>query len=161
MKIALLGAAKADGEGEGAISLDPVEEIRYRYNLALQDFSRAGGLLNLKDWAGSVRFSQPAVESFTKALVAVFKVPIWGHGPSGQLLGLRDKFPEEYVKEINEIADMTRTLAPEHSRSTYGEPSRGLTPADIYSEAHAIDAFNKAKKAREVARKVLEALKIL
>jgi len=141
--------------------IDPVEEVKYRYNLALQDFSRAESLLNLRDWAGSVHFSQLAVENFAKALIAVFGVPSWGHDPSGQLLELRDNFPKEYVDEIGELASMARALAPEHSRSTYGEPDRGLTPADIYSEAHAIDAFDKARRAKEITMRILEALKVL
>jgi len=141
--------------------IDPIEEIKYRYDLALQNFSRAESLLNLRDWAGSVHFSQLAVENFAKALVAVFEVPIWGHDPSNQLLELKNNFPKEYIKEIDELASIVRALAPEHSRSTYGEPDRGLTPADIYTEAHAFDAFDKAKKAREIAMRVLEALKVL
>jgi len=141
--------------------IDPMEEVKYRYNLALQNFSRAESLLNLGDWAGSVHFSQLAVENFAKALVAAFEVPAWGHDPSKQLLELRDNFPKEYIKEIDELASIVRALAPEHSRSTYGEPDRGLTPADIYTEAHAVDAFDKAKRAREIAMRVLEALKVL
>jgi len=141
--------------------IDPMEEVKYRYNLALQNFSRAESLLNLRDWAGSVHFSQLAVENFAKALVAAFEVPTWGHDPSKQLLELRNNFPKEYIKEIDELASIVRALAPEHSRSTYGEPDRGLTPADIYSEAHAIDAFDKAKKAKEITIRVLEALKVL
>jgi len=143
------------------MSLDPIEEVKYKYNLALQDLSRAETLLSLKDWAGSVHFSQLAVENFAKALVAIFEVPIWGHDPSKQLLELKNKFPEEYIKEVEELASMAKILAPDHSRSTYGEPDRGLTPADIYSETHAISAFDKAKKAKETTKKILEALKVL
>jgi len=103
--------------------IDPVEEVKYRYNLALQNFSRAESLLNLRDWAGSVHFSQLAVENFAKALVAVFEVPSWGHDPSGQLLELRDNFPKEYIDEIGELASMRGPLP----RSTQDQLTGSLT----------------------------------
>jgi hypothetical protein len=44
--------------------------------------------------------------------------------------------------------------------STYGGPSGGLTPDDIYTEAHAGGFVVKALRAREIVAKVFEALKV-
>ena len=141
------------------MSLDPLKEVKYRYTLALQSLSRAENLYKLKDWAGSVHFSQLAVENFAKALIAVFEMPAWNHDPSNQLLRLKNKLPKEHTSGLDELAAMTRTLAPEHARSAYGEPEKGLTPADIYAENHAFDAVNRARRAKEIVEKTLNILK--
>lgn len=141
------------------MSLNPLEDVKYRYTLASQSLSRAESLHRLNDWAGSVHFSQLAIENFAKALIALFEVPVWNHDPSNQLLRLRNRLPKECIEELNELAIMVRELAPEHARSTYGEPDKGLTPADVYTEKHATDAVGKAKRAGEIAERVLTTLR--
>jgi hypothetical protein len=44
--------------------------------------------------------------------------------------------------------------------STYGEPSGGLTPDDIYTETHARSFVAKALRAREIVAKAFEALRV-
>jgi len=50
------------------------------------------------------------------------------------------RFPSDLKENLKELANLARELAPEHGRSTYGEPSAGLTPSDIYKENHALNA---------------------
>jgi len=83
-----------------------------------------------------------------------------GHDPSSQPLRLLDKIPQGLAEEVRELASTARELAPEHGRSTYGEPGEGLTPDDIYTEAHVGDFVAKAIKAREIAMRVFEVLNI-
>mgnify|MGYP000047008498 CR=1 FL=1 len=142
------------------MSIDPMEEARYRFRLAIQHFNRAKRLYEMNDWVGTVQFAQLAIENFAKTLIAFFEIPTWSHDPSNQLLRLLNKFPDEVANYIHELAEIVRDVAPEHGRSTYGEPSRGLTPNDIYTDKIAKEIFEKASKARSVVERVLNALGI-
>jgi len=132
------------------MSIDPVTEARYRYRLALQHLTRAERLYGLSDWAGTVQFAQLAIENFAKTLIALFEVPTWSHDPSSQLLRLLSNFPPGMADEVRELAGLVREVAPEHGRSTCGEPSRGLTPAELYDEDQARGILGKARRARNL-----------
>ncbi|MGQ9781859.1 MAG: HEPN domain-containing protein [Nitrososphaeria archaeon] len=142
------------------MSIDPIEEVKYRHTLAIQNLSRAENFYRLKDWAGAIHSSQLAVENFAKALIAVFEIPVWDHDPSNQLLRLKNRLPEEHANRLDELADITGAIAPEHARSTYEEPDKGLTPLDIYTEDNAADSLSKAKRAKDVTEKMLNTLKV-
>lgn len=51
-------------------------------------------------------------------------------------------------------------LAPEHGRSTYGEPLRGLTPWEIYSGEDAQKSLEMVREALEYAVGILRRLGI-
>jgi hypothetical protein len=70
------------------------------------------------------------------------------------------KFPSDAIDDLKELDGLAREFAPEHGRSTYGEPSIGLVPSDIYKESHALNALEKGRKARNITEKVLERLNI-
>jgi HEPN domain-containing protein len=142
------------------MSFNPLSEVRYRYRLAVEHLERAGRLFSLSDWAGTISASQLAVENFAKAVVSVFEVPTWSHDPSNQLNGLMKKLPSDIEDLVKELASLVREMAPEHGRTSYGEPGMGLVPSDIYREDHASKAFEKGKKARKIAERVLEMLNI-
>jgi len=142
------------------MSIDPVEEARYRFRLAIQHFNRAKRLYELNDWVGTVQFSQLAIENFAKTLIALFEIPTWSHDPSNQLLKLLNKFPSKATNYIRELIEIVRDVAPEHGRSTYGEPSKGLTPNDIYTNNIAKEIFEKACRAKTIVKKVLNMLSI-
>jgi len=91
-----------------------------------------------------VHYSQLAVENYAKTLIALFEVPTWSHDPSAQLLRLLDRFPVNLRGRVEELAAIARELAAEHGRTSYGEPTLGLTPDEVYSEKEALDAFSKA-----------------
>jgi len=139
---------------------NPLSEAKYRYRLAVEYLERAERLFSVEDWVGTVLSSQIAVENFAKTLIAIFEVPTWSHDPSNQLSSLIESFPSSMADDLKELAKMARELAPEHGRSTYGEPSAGLTPSDIYTEKHALNALEKGKKSREIAEKILNQLSI-
>jgi len=142
------------------MSLNPLGEVKYRYRLAAEQLGRAGRLFSLGDWVGTVSNSQSAVENFAKAVIAAFEVPTWSHDPSNQLSSLIERLPGGLVEDAQELAVMVMEMAPEHGRSSYGEPSAGLTPSDIYGEGHASNALEKAKKARIIVERVLERLNV-
>ncbi|MCD6095933.1 MAG: HEPN domain-containing protein [Thermoprotei archaeon] len=142
------------------MSIDPIEEAYYRYRLAIQHLNRAKRLYELNDWVGTVQFAQIAIENFAKTLIALFEIPTWSHDPSNQLIRLLNRFPDKITVHIRELAEITRSVAPEHGRSTYGEPSRGLTPNEIYTKDEAKGILEKAQRAKDIVELVLNALNI-
>jgi len=140
------------------VSLNPVSEAKYRRRLALDHLKRAEALFSIGDWAGTVSASQLAVENFAKAVIALFEVPTWDHDPSSQLNGLRDRIPSGARGIAEQLSFLAGNMAPEHGRSSYGEPTTGLTPNDIYKQEHASDAVDKARKASEISTRILNEL---
>jgi HEPN domain-containing protein len=59
-----------------------------------------------------------------------------------------------------ELASVAEFLAPEHGRATYGEPTRGLTPWELYTREDAETALQRARKAVELAKSILKELKV-
>jgi len=88
------------------------------------------------------------------------EIPTWSHDPSNQLKRIINKFPEKLAEYLNTLAEITREIAPEHGRSTYGEPDKGLIPSDIYKKKHAEDALAKAIMSREIVEKVFNEINI-
>ena len=142
------------------MSFNPLGEVKYRYRLALEHLERAERLFSQKDWVGTISTSQLAVENFAKVVIQVFEVPTWSHDPSNQLNSVIEKLPNDTKDEVKKLAALAREMAPEHGRSSYGEPTAGLVPSDIYKEAHAVNAIKNGKKARKITDKILEELKI-
>ncbi|MEM4478154.1 MAG: HEPN domain-containing protein [Candidatus Korarchaeum sp.] len=139
------------------MTFNPLTEVRYGYKLAVEHLERAERLFSLKDWAGTVSTSQLAIENFAKAIIAVFEVPTWSHDPSNQLIG---RLPAEVTDDIRELAALAREMAPEHGRSSYGEPTVGLLPSEIYGEDHASNALRRGKEARAITERVLDTLNV-
>ncbi|MFP3304700.1 MAG: HEPN domain-containing protein [Vulcanisaeta sp.] len=119
---------------------DPMDEVRYRYKLAINYLRDANEAFNRGDWRGTVANAQLSAENAAKAVIAVYRVPSWSHDPSGELQELVDRMPRELADLVIELANIAKRLAPEHGRSTYGEPSMGLTPWDIYTQGDAENA---------------------
>lgn len=137
---------------------DPIDEVAYRHRLAEGYLREAEGSFGRGDWRGAVASSQLAVENAAKAVIAYFRVPSWSHDPSHELLALLPSLPADVRGMAAELADMARALAPEHGRATYGEPTRGLTPWEIYGREDAERALETARKAVLYAEKILSAL---
>jgi len=138
------------------ISYDPKDEVRYRKELSEGFLREAERAFQLSDWRGTVANSQLASENAAKALIAIFRIPSWSHDPSDELLDIRCNMPEELQGMVEELADIVRELAPEHGRTTYGEPALGLTPWDLYSKEDAERALGLARKAVVIMREVLK-----
>ena len=97
-------------------------------------------------------------ELLGEEFIAVFGVPSWSHDPSPELRELREQMPEAVRALLDELADIAEELAPEQGRTTYGGPTRGLTPWDIYSEGDARRALERARRDLADARVILKAL---
>ncbi|ABL78831.1 HEPN domain-containing protein [Thermofilum pendens] len=104
--------------------------------------------------------AQLAVENYAKAVIAYFRVPSWSHDPSGELLSLLGSIPADAQREAAELADIAKTLAPEHGRATYGEPERGLLPWEVYTRSDAERALELARAASRLTALILSKLGI-
>jgi HEPN domain-containing protein len=138
--------------------LNPFKEARYRHRLAIEHMERAEKLFSLKDWVGAVSSSQLPTENFAKSLISLFEVPTWSHDPSNQLGTLISKMPRKAADDVKQLVALVVKMAPEHGRSSYGEPSTGLVPSDIYNEKHASEAIEDGRKARAIAERILKLL---
>ena len=139
---------------------DPMDEVRYRYRLAINYLRDANEAFNRGDWRGTVANAQLSAENAAKAVITVYRVPSWSHDPSGELQELVNRMPRELADLVIELANIAKRLAPEHGRSTYGEPSMGLTPWDIYTQGDAENALGMAKRAIEIMKAILRTLGI-
>lgn len=78
--------------------------------------------------------------------------------PSPELLEIISTTPLEITEKIEKLAEITRLLAPEHGRSSYGEPLRGLTPWEIYTDKDAEKSLKMAREALHYAMTILKEL---
>jgi HEPN domain-containing protein len=127
---------------------DPQADVEFRIKLAREYFEDAEARLKGGDFRGCVQYSQLAAENAAKAVIATKRVPSWTHDPSAELLQLLGDFPPEKRERISRLAEISSKLAPEHGRTTYGEPEKFLTPKMLYDQ-------NSAKEALELAREAL------
>ena len=141
-----------------ALRLDPSSEVAYRARMAELYLADAEGAYSRNDFRGTVASSQLAAENAAKAVVAVYRVPSWSHDPSHELREVLSQVPERLRPLLEELASIAETLAPEHGRATYGEPTRGLTPWDIYGRSDAERALSYARRAVEIMRATLRKL---
>ncbi|MCG2880598.1 MAG: hypothetical protein L7G96_04670 [Vulcanisaeta sp.] len=90
----------------------------------------------------------------------MYEVPTWSRDLSNQLLTLLNQLPEDLRGIVRELAIINHEVAVEHARSTYGEPSSGLTPGMLYDRDYASALLNKARRARDIVNTVLKHLGI-
>lgn len=137
------------------MKIDPSSEVNYRMRVSFEYLKRAEKFLNSGDYKESVEASQLSVENAAKAIVAIRRIPSWSHDPSEELLEVADELGDEQGVLARELANLAHELAPEHGVATYGKPSEGLTPWDIYDKAKAVEVLKKARRANEIITLIL------
>jgi len=140
------------------LKLNPINEVLYRIKLAKKYLEEAEKAYGRSDWRTTVSSSQLSAENSGKAVVAFYKIPSWSHDPSHELLEIISTTPLEITEKIERLTEINRLLAPEHGRSTYGEPLRGLTPWEIYSDGDAERSLRMAREAFHYAVAILKEL---
>ena len=138
------------------MKIDPSFEVNYRMKLAIEYFKKAKKFFESEDYKESVEASQLSVEDAAKAIIALKRLPSWSHDPSYELFEIIGEFPQELQKIIKELADIAHELAPEHGIATYGKPSEGLTPWEIYNKNKAYNTLKKAERAINIMKRVLK-----
>jgi len=141
-----------------SFKINPTSEIGYRLKLAERYLMEAEDAYGRGDFRGTVSSSQLAAENAAKAVIAVYRIPSWSHDPSHELREIASQIPQNLKPQLEELAEIAGLLAPEHGRAVYGEPTKGLTPWEIYTENDAELALQRAKRAVELARILLREL---
>ncbi len=65
------------------------------------------------------------------------------------------ELPENCRKKAERLAELSHLVAPEHGVSTYGRPSEGLAPWEIYGEEDARKILEMAREAYDLMRQIL------
>ncbi|MEM2122400.1 MAG: HEPN domain-containing protein [Candidatus Bathyarchaeia archaeon] len=126
--------------------------------MAREHFQAALKRMKVDDWVGVVQASQLTAENAAKAVIAYFMIPSWSHDPSDELLEICNHLSASLRGKARELAAITRELAPEHGRPSYGMLEQRLTPGTIYDRGAAEKAVKAAEKALSLARHVLTRL---
>lgn len=113
-----------------------------------------------RDYRLTVASSQLCAENAAKAVISVYRTPSWSHDPSNELLEVAQQLPQHLREYTEELAEIARTLASEHGRTTYGEPLRGLTPWNLYGEREAAESLRMAERTWELMKKILGELRV-
>jgi len=94
------------------MKIDPVEEVYYRFRLALEHLDTAKRRFNAEDWPGVVESAQLAVKNLAKAIISHFHLPSWTHDPSSELLEISKNISPEIKLYIDRLAEIVSDLAP-------------------------------------------------
>jgi HEPN domain-containing protein len=143
-----------------SFKINPISEVGYRLKLAERYLMEAEDAYGRGDFRGTVSSSQLAAENAAKAVIAVYRIPSWSHDPSHELREIAGQIPQNLKPQLEELAEIAGLLAPEHGRAVYGEPTKGLTPWEIYTENDAELALQRAERAVELARILLRELRV-
>ena len=137
------------------MNIDPPKEVIYIVKLAKKYLEEAEKSLQRRDYRDAVLNSQLSIENSAKAAISIFHIPSWSHNPGPELRSLLKSFPKDLRKDVERLAQLSEELAPEHGRATYGEPTRGLTPWEIYSYEDAYRAISIAREGFTHLKKIV------
>ena len=126
---------------------NPNHEVEYRDQLACEYLEDAEDRFRSNDFKGCVQYSQLAAENAAKAVIATRRTPSWGHDPSPELLEVAKELESERKANAIRLAEISSRLAPEHGRTTYGEPERFITPRMLYDHQDADRTIVLAREA--------------
>ena len=137
------------------MKFNPSREIEYRIELARSFLQDAEERLRLSDFKGCVQYSQLSAENAAKAVIATRRTPSWGHDPSAELLEVTKELSAEHRESPARLAAICSQLAPEHARTTYGEPERFLTPWALYDLEAAQRSITLAREAVAIMNEII------
>jgi len=98
------------------------------------------------DYRSTAASSQLVAENVVKAIIAVYRIPSWSHDPSNELRELLTNMSMNIRSFVEELAEITESLASEYGRAIYGEPLQGLTPWEIYDRDYAKKDLRKLEE---------------
>ncbi|MGQ9543707.1 MAG: HEPN domain-containing protein [Candidatus Bathyarchaeia archaeon] len=116
----------------------------------------AGEALKDCNYPYSLRLSQECVELSLKAslkLVGIEYPKV--HDVSDVLLRVRERFPEWFREELDEICEVSRVLASKREVAFYGSEEEYLGPEEVIGRGEAESALRKAEKTHQLCEKLL------
>lgn len=139
------------------LRFNPESEVNYRAKLAHEFLEDAERRLEDGDYRGCVQCSQLSAENAAKAVIATRRIPSWGHDPSSELLQIVPEMNKGLWEKARRLGAIAARLAPEHGRTTYGDPLRMMTPRMLYDSGAAQESLRLAKEGIALMREILEA----
>jgi len=137
------------------LKFNPRHEMEHRTQMARKYLEDAEERLRSSDFNGCVQYSQLAAENAVKAVIATRRTPSWGHDPSSQLLEVAKELRPEQERDAARLAEISSRLAPEHGRTTYGEPERLVTPWALYDLQATQRAIALAREAIAIMKRMI------
>lgn len=126
--------------------------------MACEYLEDAESMLRGGDFRGCVQCSQLSTENAAKAVIATRRIPSWSHDPSGEVLQIVPEMNSTIQEKARRLGTIAASLAPEHGRTTYGDPLRMLTPRMLYDAKAAKKSLELAKEALSLMQEILRAL---
>lgn len=113
--------------------------------------------LNRGDYPETVRYSQEAVELSLKSVLRIMGIEYPKIHDVGDILYVnKDRYPEWFREEIDNIRKLSRELALKRSPAMYGLELSGKTPSELFDKRDAEEAFKSGKYVYEMVKKVVE-----
>jgi len=142
------------------LKFNPLSEVAYRRKLTENYLKEAEESFLRGDHRHTVESSQLMVENAAKAVIAFYRIPSSSHDPSMELLELLEQLPRGLRVKAERLAEIVHKLAPEHGRVTYGEPTRGVTPWELYNKNDAEEALILAKECMKLLEETLKGIHV-
>jgi len=142
------------------INLRDPPSYEYRLRLARDHFDEAKKALQVGALVAAAHEAQLSIENSAKAVIAIFKPPMWIHNPAPELRGLIEegRVPSDIRDAVLRLAEIAEEVAPHHALSSYGDVRRGVTPRYIYNRRMVESLVNLAEEALGIATKLLTIL---
>ncbi|MCS7369369.1 MAG: HEPN domain-containing protein [archaeon GBS-70-058] len=110
----------------------------------------------------ALRLSQECVELSLKAALKIVAIEYpKKHDVSDVLIQVKERFPEWFQREVDFLANTSRTLAKKRSVSMYGDETFALSPEEVISSEEARIAVENARKTYSLCKKLLNELKYM
>lgn len=131
------------------------EMARAYWDQAAEILREAENLYRRGVWNLVVRRAQEVVELALKGALRWVGVEV----PRAHEVGIwlrehRHKFPEDFQREVDRLASISRRLRREREVSFYGDEEIGVPPQALYSEADARESLQDATWVLECSRRV-------
>jgi HEPN domain-containing protein len=122
------------------IALNLLREAAHRVKTAQRAFGE-------RAWAYCVRQSQECVELALKATLRLVGVEYPKVHDVGDVLKLEERrFPQDFRRNVEFFAEVSRVLAEKRELAMYGDEEVGLTPLQLFTRDDAKQALEQAKQ---------------
>lgn len=136
--------------------MNNIEMAKAYLEEALRRIKTAEFALNDEGYAYCIRQCQEAVELSLKAALRFVGIepPKW-HDVGIILIENKERFPEWFQTEIEELASISRWLRREREPSMYGDEETGLPPQRLYTKSYAEKAFKASTRVVALVSKMI------
>lgn len=126
-------------------------------NRARSRLTDAESALKRGDYPETVRYSQEAVEISLKSVLRIIGIEYPKVHDVGDILYIyKDKYPDWFKEEINNIRGISRELALKRAPAMYGLELSGKTPSELFSKEDAEDSLKSGKYIYKISKRFIQ-----